>query len=186
MGKNILDMERLLDTYGNDILKLCTLYLKDTHLAEDAVQDTLFKAYRKYDTFNGQASEKTWIMRIAINVCKNYLRTAWLKKVVTFERIDDRFLDLPQNNLPEKFLIPDRAGSRLLEQIVNLKPAYKEVILLYYYQRFKISEIAQILKTKESTVAVRLSRAREKLKEALAGKTKSGTSLERWSDHERA
>ena len=75
-----MELQRMLEVYGNDVLRLCTLYLKDRHLAEDALQETFIKVWQKYHTYLGQANEKTWIMRIAINVCKNYLRTAWIKR----------------------------------------------------------------------------------------------------------
>ena len=75
-----MELQSMLEAYGNDILRLCTLYLKDRHLAEDALQETFIKVWQKYHTYLGQANEKTWIMRIAINVCKNYLRTAWIKR----------------------------------------------------------------------------------------------------------
>lgn len=84
-----MELQRMLEVYGNDVLRLCTLYLKDRHLAEDALQETFIKVWQKYHTYLGQANEKTWIMRIAINVCKNYLRTAWIKRnsVVQIEDI---------------------------------------------------------------------------------------------------
>ena len=71
---------RLLDDWGDRLLRLCTLYLKDVHLAEDAVQETLLKAWRHADTFRGGGSEITWITRIAINVCKSYLRSPWKRR----------------------------------------------------------------------------------------------------------
>ena len=62
-----MELQSMLEAYGNDILRLCTLYLKDRHLAEDALQETFIKVWQKYHTYLGQANEKTWIMRIAIN-----------------------------------------------------------------------------------------------------------------------
>ena len=144
-------------------------YLKDIHIAEDALQDTFLKAYKKYDSYKKQASEKTWITSIAINVCKNYLRSSWFKRIITVDKIDDQFFN--NSNLNSSIL--EQQEDELLQQIMKLSPKYKEVILLYYYQQFKISEIAVILKTKEATVAVRLNRARKKLKH----------SMERWSYH---
>ncbi len=169
MPGDILDLEKVIDQYGDDILRLCCLYLKDIHLAEDALQDTFIKAYRKYGTYNKQASERTWLIRIAINVCKNYLRTSWFKRVVTADKIDEHLMRNSNNNIQ----VLERDDGEILEQIMNLSPKYKEVIVLYYYQQFKINEIAEILRTKESTVSVRLSRARGKLKQ----------SMERWSYH---
>lgn len=54
--------------------RLCFMYLSDWQLAEDALQETFLKVFRKYDTFAGRSSEKTWLVRIAVNVCKDYLR----------------------------------------------------------------------------------------------------------------
>lgn len=59
--------------------------------------------------------------------------------------------------------------TRSCGEIMNLKPKYKEVILLFYYQDMKISEIARVLDAPESTVSVRLKRAREQLKKRLEG-----------------
>ena len=79
------DMERIVGAYGNAVLRMCFLYLKDSHLAEDASQETFLKVYRNYAQFDGTAGEKTWVMRIAINVCKDYLRSAWNRRVSVVE-----------------------------------------------------------------------------------------------------
>ena len=60
-------LNQMVLTYEKDLLRLCCAYLKDIDLARDAVQETFLKAYRRMDQFNGKASEKTWLMRIAIN-----------------------------------------------------------------------------------------------------------------------
>jgi len=154
------DMERIVDQYGTGLLRMCYLYLKDMQLAEDAVQDTFLKVYRNYGQFNGGAGEKTWVTRIAINVCKDYLRTAWRRRVNVVEELND---------------IPDAEGPHaaedgaLLNEVMALKPKYREVLLLYYYQDLKISEIAKVLGAPESTISVRLKRAREQLKSRLEG-----------------
>ncbi|QOR34877.1 sigma-70 family RNA polymerase sigma factor [Clostridium sp. 'deep sea'] len=150
------EINRLITTYGNSILRMCFIYLKDIHLAEDALQDTYIKVYKNYSSFKGNSSEKTWIMRIAINVCKNYLRSSWWKRKneeVSLESIT------ATENMEE--------NDDLVLEIMKLSYKYKEVILLYYYQELKIREIAKVLNIPESTVSIRLKRAREKLKISL-------------------
>ncbi len=154
------DMERIVEQYGTTLLRMCFLYLKDKQLAEDAVQDTFIKVYRNYHQFQGQAHEKTWILRIAINVCKDYLRCAWHRKVTTVESLAD---------VLEQSSPPPAEDKLLVEKVMQLKPKYREVLLLYYYQDMKISQIAEILQTPESTISVRLKRAREQLKKQLEG-----------------
>ncbi len=140
-------------------MRICFLYLKDVHLAEDASQETFLKVFRHYNQFDGTAGEKTWIMRIAINVCKDYLRSAWHRRV----NVVDVLSEIPvEQEYPH-------ADDTILKEIMNLKPKYKEVILLFYYQDMKISEIAQALDAPESTISVRLARARNILKTRLEG-----------------
>jgi RNA polymerase sigma factor (sigma-70 family) len=156
-----LNIDKLISQYGNSLLRMSYLYLKDIHLAEDAVQDTFIRVYKSYPQFKGDAELKTWIMRIAINVCKNYRRSSWWKRVDVLESL---------NSIPaEAGLIPDLRDDTLLLEIMRLSPKYKEVILLFYYQDMTTREISQALNIPESTVSIRLKRAREKLKIKLKG-----------------
>lgn len=67
--------------YQLPLLRLCMMYLHDEEQAKDAVQETFIKAYRHLDGFRADASEKTWLTRIAVNTCKNVLRTGWFRHV---------------------------------------------------------------------------------------------------------
>lgn len=150
---------RLLDDWGDRLLRLCTLYLKDVHLAEDAVQETLIKAWRNADKFRGDGSEITWITRIAINVCKSYLRAPWKRRRAPAEELERLFAPTADPQVDDA----------LPRAILALSRPYREVIILYYYQELKAREIADILQVDVSTVTARLSRARKQLREALKG-----------------
>lgn len=154
------DMERIVKDYGTQLLRMCFMYLKDMQHAEDAVQETFIKVYRSYSSFNGKSSEKTWVIRIAINVCKDILRSAWNNRV----DVSDELADIPYE---ENF----NSDDSLIKEIMKLKPKYKEVILLFYYQDIKTADIAKILNCPIATVGVRLKRAREILKNTLGGET---------------
>ena len=150
---------RLLDDWGDRLLRLCTLYLKDVHLAEDAVQETLLKAWRNADRFRGGGSEMTWVTRIAINVCKSYLRSPWKRRRAPADELDKLFTDTGDPQVDDT----------LPRAIMALSRPYREVIILYYYQELKAREIADILHVDVSTITARLSRARKQLREALKG-----------------
>ena len=154
------DLSRMMESYGNSLLRLCFMYLKDRQLAEDAVQETFFKVYKNYGSFDGGRGEKTWVTRIAINVCKDMLRSAWHRRVNVTEELAD---------IPDEGGLRNVADDTLILEVMKLKPRYKEVILLFYYQDMKISDIALALNAPESTVSVRLKRARELLKQRLGG-----------------
>lgn len=157
-NNNKPDMQRLINEYGNNLLRMCYLYLQDLQLAEDAVQDTYLKVYQNWNQFKGSSSEKTWITSIAINICKSHLRSRWYKNL------------LFRSELKQETYHEDRIkDDTVLNEIKELRPKYREVILLFYYQEMKSKEIAAALGITESAVTVRLSRAREQLKKALKG-----------------
>ncbi|WP_097014603.1 sigma-70 family RNA polymerase sigma factor [Anaerocolumna aminovalerica] len=145
----------LMQKYADSVLRMCYLYLKDYHLAEDVTQETFIRVMKNYDKFRRESSIKTWIMQIAINLCKNQMKTWWYKR----QNFDD---------VPEIAYDPCYDGfmdrQELFDKINKLSPKYKEIILLYFYQELSVSEIAEVLKLKGSAVKVRLFRAREQLK----------------------
>lgn len=152
------DMQRLISEHGNHLLRMCYLYLHDLQLAEDAVQETYIKMYKNWGSFRKDCSEKTWITAIAINVCKSYLRSSWYRQ-----------WRLPANQDYEPSYEDKIRDDTVLKEIAKLKPKYREVILLFYYEQLKVKEIAHILHITESAVTVRLARARKQLKISLKG-----------------
>ncbi|HWQ80548.1 MAG TPA: sigma-70 family RNA polymerase sigma factor [Anaerovoracaceae bacterium] len=166
------DLESWMRDYGTSLLRLSFLYLRDLHLAEDVVQETMLKAYFRYDDFRRQSSAKTWLTRIAINLCKDCRRSAWFQRVSCEDLIAEIAGpgkgpdpgDVVGNQVEKKYQNQD-----LLAAIMRLPLKYKEVILLYYYQGFSTKETAGILSVPESTVSTRLRRAKAALKRDLGG-----------------
>ncbi len=159
-NQNAPDMKQLIDSYGNSLLRMCYLYLHDMQLAEDAVQETYIKVYKNWNTFRGEASEKTWITKIAMNVCNSMRRTQWYRNM--FFSYDVPF---KEGIYDEEHFCDDT----VINAIYQLKPKYREIILLFYYQEMKVKEIADFKGISESAVTVRLTRAREQLKQPLKG-----------------
>ena len=152
---------RLMENHGRELKRLCFLYLKDLALAEDAAQETFLNAYKALDSFRGESSEKTWLTRIAVNVCRDMQRSAWWRHTDRKVSLDS----LPEPSAP--FQTPDPT---VMREIMALPTRHREVILLRYYQEMEIADIALALSIPEGTVKSRLSRARDKL----------ATKLDRW------
>ncbi len=160
-------MELLIRSYGDSLLRLCTLYLRDPYLAEDALQDTYLKVWKYYHSFEGRAAEKTWITRIAINTCKSYLAAPWRQKVDTTEvtRILEEGLAARQRDTDTY----ERLNTTLdlMQEVMKLKDQYRLAILLYYYQEMPVPEIAKVMHRRENTIFSLLRRGREQLKKRL-------------------
>lgn len=153
-------LNQMVLTYERDLLRLCAVYLRDIDLARDAVQETFLKAYRCMDRFKGNASEKTWLMRIAINTCKDMLRGAWFQHVDRSACLDD---------LPLPVSPPSVEHIALTTAIMALPRKYMEVILLHCDQGMNIRETAQALGITPPAVINRLKKARKCLAAELEG-----------------
>lgn len=160
-------MELLIRSYGDSLLRLCTLYLRDPHLAEDALQDTYLKVWKHYHSFEGRAAEKTWITRIAINTCKSYLAAPWRQRVDTTDvtRILEEGTRVGSQDTDAYEKLSNTID--LMNEIMKLKNPYRLAILLYYYQELPVPEIAKVMNRRENTVFSLLRRGREQLGKRL-------------------
>lgn len=154
-----LDIETIIREYGDDILRLCLLYLGDRYLAEDAFQTAVTKAWRQLSTFRGESGVKTWLTHIAVNVCRDMLRSGWLRMLRRSEPIES-LLDLAA---------PQPGGGEVTQAVLNLPGKYREVIVLYYFEDMKIREIAKTLGLPVNSVSTRLRRAKAMLGRVLKG-----------------
>ena len=152
------ELVRLVEAYQTSLRRMCYAILRDRQQAEDAVQDTFLKAYKSLDAFRGESSEKTWLMRIAINTCRDFRRSAW------FRYLDRR---ITPEDLTASAASPAEDRAELTAAIMRLPHKLQEVTLLHYYQNMTTREIAAALQIPQSTVSTRLTRARTKLREYL-------------------
>lgn len=153
-------VESLMRQHGDSILRLCFVYLGDYHLAEDAMQETFLKAYRGYGRFRGDSGEKTWLTRIAINVCKDIKKSAWMRRV-------NRGISL--TDIPEPAVPPVEADDTLITAVMALPGKLREAVLLFYYMGLPAAEVASALKIALPTVYKRLDKAQSILKTELEG-----------------
>ena len=153
--------EELYERYATDVLRVCYFYLGDRQKAEDVCQDVFVRLITTSPTLQ-EGREKAWLLKVALNRCRDLWRGAWLKRVV---------LGSPAFELvPAPDEIDSLAEKQEIMQAINQLPAtFKEVILLHYYQGYGISEIAEMMELPEGTISSRLSRGRKKLETILKG-----------------
>ena len=152
--------ERLYSQYADDVLRVAYFYLGDRQKAEDVCQDVFLRLLTRTPDIQ-EGHEKAWLLKVALNRCRDLWRGAWVKRVV---------LGTPFECVPAPDEISQRTEKNdLMEAVSKLNPTFKEVILLHYSQGFGISEIAQMLDLPEGTISSRLSRARKKLEGMLKG-----------------
>lgn len=151
-----LEFESFYIQYRENIFKVCALMLKDYQHAEDAMQETFYKALCRFDRFKRESSALTWLTRIAINVCKDKLK----KKSSLETPGEDVDILIYEEEIDSKLSVTDAVRALPLE--------LREVVILYYYQEFTHKEIADIVGISVPNVAYRLRTAKSKLKTYLA------------------
>ncbi len=162
-GKEENRLEEWIAAYGGAVLKLCFVYLGDVALAQDATQDTFVKVWRNMPSFKGQREEsaKAWILRIAVNTCKDYRRAVWFKHVDRSKAVED---------LPETVSPVSEDARALFLDVMNLPAKYKQAILLHHFQNLDQVEVGKILGISRTAVSKRLKRAYALLKELPEGR----------------
>ena len=162
-------IEQLMNDYGNDVLRTAYLYLKDKYLAEDVFQEVFVKVYKNYNKFKNNSSEKTWIMSITINTCRDILRISWFRKVFTLKDTDGDLQIDTNENVDDK-VAEKMQYEELLKEVMKLPYKYRVPVILYYYEELSTIDISAAMKIPEGTVRSRLFRARTILKSNLKGK----------------
>ena len=160
-----MDEERfneLYAAYASDVLRVCCYYLGDRGKAEDITQEVFLKLLKTNPVLI-PGKEKSWLLAVALNCCRDYWRSGWFRRVVVNSPILER-------KRAEDVLDAAVEREELKAAIRRLVPRYREVILLFYYQGFSTQEIADAMHLPLGTISSRLSRGREKLQELLGGK----------------
>lgn len=139
-----------LDTYGNSILRLAYSYVHNMSDAEDLLQDTLIAYLDSAPSFENEAHEKAWLLKVTANLSKNKIAYNRLRMT---DELDENLIDEKKDDL-----------SFVWEAVKNLPDKYREAIHLFYYEGYSTAEIAKILGRKESTIRSDLRRGRAELR----------------------
>lgn len=148
---------RAIEQYGDAVRRVCFLHLKNYADVEDVFQEVFIKYITYQQEFDGDAHEKAWLLRVAINACKDVIKSFFRKKV---KSIDDVGI--------EPFYLQDN-DRQVIDAVLRLPPNYRDAVYLFYYEGYSAVEIARLLGKKENTVYSWLGRAREQLREQLGG-----------------
>lgn len=151
------EVNRAVETYADMVRRICFYHLKNEADTEDVFQNVFLK-YMLYDgVFQSSEHEKAWLLRVAINDCKDILKSFFRRNMVPLQAVKELEADIPQDH------------QEVLEAVLSLPKRYKDVIYLHYFEGYTAAEIGRILGKKESTVYSLLSRGRGMLKKELGG-----------------
>ena len=151
---------RLVDTYADMIRRICYSYVHSVADSEDIAQDVLYKTLTSNVAFHSPEHEKAWIIRVAINACKDVVRKKAQARIVP--------LDTALAVADEHDEIAGDA-SDVLGAVEALPDLYRTSIYLRYYEGYASKEIAEMTGQSVAAVDQQLSRGRKLLKSQLEG-----------------
>jgi RNA polymerase sigma-70 factor, ECF subfamily len=148
---------------------------RDVDLAETLTQECFLKAHRSWDSFRGESSAMTWLMRIAINLEKDHWRNRRLQ-FWRHARTNSVDLDEASDWLPsgertvEQHLIAKEKVAHVWRVVEKLSGRQRTVFLLRYVEELELADIARSTGLSEGTVKAHLSRAVSKVRAEVKGK----------------
>lgn len=146
------NIEAIMHTYGNMLFRLCLITLGSANDAEDVVQETMIKYLQKAPKFENAEHEKAWLIRVAINKCKDMLRFKNRHQVVNIDEIIEFTTNASDNDI--------------LDALMTLPNKFRTVLILYYVEEYSMEDIAKVIGRTKSAVKMRLQKGRKLLEEA--------------------
>lgn len=149
------ELTAAVNKYGDLVLRLCLIHLKNKADSDDIFQEVFLRYYRHNGSFESDEHEKAWIIRVTNNACKDLLRNFFHSRTVSIDEIGE-LQGRDETEYREVF-----------EAVLSLPEKNREVVYLHYYEGYKAREIASILKMNVNTVYTLLTRSKEMLKGIL-------------------
>jgi len=142
-------LEHIVEKYSDLLLRITFVQLKHMQDAEDITQEVFVRLIEKKPVFESEEHMKAWMIRVAVNLCKDHWKSAWFKRTIPLE---DELAVFPAD------------VSDLLQTVMQLPAPSRQVVLLHDYVGYSLVEIASMTGQSASAVTTRLHRARKKLR----------------------
>ena len=148
------EFHRAAERYLDMVYRIALNYFRHPQDAEDAAQEAILRLWRADTAFEGEEHLRRFLVRVTLNVCRDFSRSPWRKRTVPLESCRE-----PEFSTPER--------TELYRAVMDLPAKYRLPLYLYYFEGYAVAEVGQLLDLNPSTVQTRLARARAKLKQEL-------------------
>ena len=143
---------------------------------DDVAQEVFLRAYNRIRSFQCRSSFSTWLTRVAVNQCINYLRNQRRLRFLPIENQRRSFIE------PQKAAEQNERFEKVYQTVNSLPPKQKAVVVLYYFEEHSCEEVAGILNCSVGTVKSRLFHARKAIKKHLEPYLESGEWIDTGSE----
>lgn len=152
-------LERLMADYGQEVWNYAFFVTKNRSVADDITQDVFIQAYRSFSSFRGEASMRTWLLKITRNKSINAVRSAFVRRVLLVDIVRPG----GRAASAENDYIAREAANEVWRKVLELPIKHREVIVLHARYELSTEQMASVLQIPEGTVKSRLHAARRRL-----------------------
>ena len=148
-------IDDIIKKYGNLLYRAVYVQVGNRHDTQDILQEAFIRYLEKAPVFADEEHEKAWLLRVASNMCKDYLGHWWNRKRNHLTVNDTQFIEKAKTT------------SSVLDEVRKLSFHQRNAVFLFYFEGYSMKEIAQIFHVKEGTVSSWLTRARKQLRKQM-------------------
>lgn len=166
------EFSQFVTQYEKLVFTICYQFVKDYHEAQNLSQETFLSVYRHIDSYQGD-NYKPWIARIAANKAKDYLSSAYSRRVMLAASEENSVEDMASvkqvdsSQQPDELYISQESSGQIEEMIRSMKEPYRQVCILKFLEDKDTPEIAALLGRPKKTVETQLYRARTMLQKQI-------------------
>ena len=147
-----------MERWSNTVLRIAWTWTGSVHDAQDICQTVLLKLLTSLRRFDEARLERAWVVRVAVNCCKDWRKSAWNRRRVSLDAVADAAVRLPE-----------LGESPVLAAVQALPDRYRQAVYLRYYEGYEPSEIGELMGCTASQVSTYLYRGKAKLRKTLGG-----------------
>ena len=161
----------LFERFQDRLYDLSWAILRDETEAEDAVQDTFLRLFERIDRYRGASSFETWLVAVAVNICRDRLRRRKVRRALLFDWLAPGWLPriLGRGEDPAAEALQREERRSLWDAVDRLDQRHRLPLILRYHYGLSCGEVAEVLGLTTGTVYVRLSEGRQSLRQMLLG-----------------
>ena len=144
--------------WADTVLRIGYTWTGSMQDAQDISQTVLLKLLTSPRRFDGEEQERAWVLRVAVNCCKDLKKSAWVRRRMPLESVAEAAVEMPE--------VED---SPVLRAVQALPEKYRQAVYLRYYEEYEVEEIADLMGCRAPQVSTYLYRGKQKLKIMLGG-----------------
>lgn len=152
-------VDEIIEKYKNTVYSVALTHTKSKYDADDVFQEVFLAYFKRLPTFRDEEHAKAWFIRTTLNLSKKTYNASIWHRAVPIDELSE-----------EQFSFSNERENEIFRALQKISPKLRTVIYLYYFEDMPVRDIAKLLRQREGTVRMQLTRGRDRLRDIIGGK----------------